>query len=109
MNSDINAVNSSGLNPLEYGLQRCNNIDIPRTCELTEVFLKYGTVITPRMREFVTAIGERFEFHRDGFNKDHLDEYSNALTKLYSLFRVSPVQARIIHDGKSTIERNNFV
>lgn len=102
--SDINAVNSSGLNPLEYGLQRCNNIDIPRTCELTEVFLKYGTVITPRMREFVTAIGERFEFHRDGFNKDHLDEYSNALTKLYSLFRVSPVQARIIHDGKSTIE-----
>ncbi|WP_444957111.1 ankyrin repeat domain-containing protein [Microbulbifer sp. ZKSA002] len=102
--SDINAVNSSGLNPLEYGLQRCNNIDIPRMCELIEVFLKRGAEITPRMLEFVKAIGERFEFHRDSFNKDRVDEYSNALTKLYSLFHVTPVQARIVHDGKSTIE-----
>jgi hypothetical protein len=56
------------------------------------------------MLELVITIGERFEFHRGDFNKDHVNEYSNALTKLYSLFNVTPVQARIVHDGKSIIE-----
>lgn len=102
--SDINAVNSSGLNPLEYGLQRCTNIAIPHMCDLTEIFFKYDVEMTPRMREFVIAIGERFEFHRDNFNKELIDEYSNALMKLYSLYHVSPVQQRVVHDGKSTIE-----
>ncbi|WP_421869143.1 ankyrin repeat domain-containing protein [Motiliproteus sp.] len=102
--SDIKAVNSSGLSPLEYGLQRCSNIAIPQMCDLTEVFIKYGVEMTPKMREFVIEIGERFEFHRDNFNKDHIDEYGNALTKLYSLYHVSPVQRRVVHDGKSSIE-----
>jgi hypothetical protein len=102
--SEINAKNSSGLTPLEYSLQRCNNTDIPRMCDLTEVFLRYDLEITLKMREFVTTIGERFEFHRDNFNKEHVEEYSNALTKLYSLYGVSPVPTRMIHDGKSAIE-----
>lgn len=102
--SDINAVNSYGLNPLEYSLQRCNNIDIPRVCKLAELFLKHGSEITSKMLELVASIGEEFEFHRDNFNEDYVDECSNALTKLYSLFCVESVPTRIVHDGKATIE-----
>jgi len=102
--SEINAKNSSGFTPLEYGLQRCNNTDIPRMCDMTEVFLRYGVDITPRMKEFVSNIGEGFEFHRENFNKDHVEEYSNALTNLYSLYGVTPVPTRLIHDGESSIE-----
>lgn len=102
--AEIEIKNSSGLTPLEYGLQRCSNIDIPSMSDLTQVFLEYGVDLTSKMREFVTAIGERFEFHRDNFNKDHVEEYSNALTNLYALYGITPVAARVIHDGESPIE-----
>lgn len=102
--SDMNAKNEYDLTPLEYSLQRCGNIDIPRMVELTELFVRYGVEVTPKMQELVTAIGEKFEFMREGFNKDSVAEYSEALNNLYRLYGVTPVATRLLHDGQSPIE-----
>ena len=51
----------------------------------------------------MTTIGERFEFHRQGFNAEYLEEYSSALDRLYVLFGVPPVPRRIEYDGRSPI------
>lgn len=102
--ADSSIVNSYGFNPLEQGLRTCSNIDIIKMLRIAEIYLDKGTQITEKMKEFVLEIGKRFEFHRSGFNKDHVDEYSEALEKLYKLFAVEPVAKRIIHDGKSPIK-----
>lgn len=101
--ADSSIVNSYGFNPLEQALRSCNNIDIINTFQISKIYLEKGILITEKMKEFVSEIGKRFEFHRSGFNKDHLDEYSDALEKLYVLFQVEPIEKRIIHDGKSQI------
>lgn len=97
------SVNSYGCTPLEQALRSCNNIDIINTAQLAKIYLEKGVSITKKMKEYVTEIGKRFEFHRAGFNKDSVDEYSIALEELYQLFEVKPVEKRIIHDGKSLI------
>ncbi|MNU90796.1 Ankyrin repeats (3 copies) [compost metagenome] len=102
--ADSSIVNSTGFTSLEQGLRTCNNIDILNMLRLAEIYLDKGTQITEKMKEFVLEIGKHFEFHRAGFNKDHVDEYSDALEKLYKLFTVEPVTKRLIHDGKSPIK-----
>ncbi len=99
----INEKDTERMTPLEVALQSCNNIDIENTVELAELLLKSGAKKTSRMQDFVKEIGERFEFHRNGFNKDSVDAVNSALDKLYKMFRVSPVQKRILHDNKSEI------
>ena len=89
---------------MEYGLLRCSNIDIPHTCKLTEVFLKHGLATSSSEKEIVKAIGERFEFHRDGFNVDSVDKHSKALDHLYKLYDIDPTPQRTIHDGVSPIK-----
>ncbi|WJH39392.1 ankyrin repeat domain-containing protein [Aliirhizobium terrae] len=59
--------------------------------------------ITDQMRDFVTRIGENFEFHRQGYNPESRDVASAALDRLYELFGVPPVPRRSMHDGKSPI------
>ncbi|RYY54954.1 MAG: ankyrin repeat domain-containing protein, partial [Chitinophagaceae bacterium] len=101
--ADIRALNSDGINPLEDALQTCSNIDIVKTVALTRIYLDAGIEITPAMKERVTEIGKRFEFHKAGFAKDSVEEVSNALAELYRLFSVEPVSKRAMHDGKSPI------
>lgn len=97
-------LNHDGLTPLELALQTCRNIDIVRTVGIARLYLAAGVPVTPRMKTFVEEIGKQFEFHRANFNKDDVDEYSNALDELYDLFGVQPADKRVIHDGKSTIQ-----
>jgi len=46
---------------------------------------------------------QEFEFHREGFNPEYLEETDTALQELYKLFDVPAVPRRIQHDGKSAI------
>jgi len=104
--AQMDALNSGGFTPLEQALRTCNNIDIVRTAKLSGIYLDAGVQVTARMREFIVEIGKRFEFHRAGFNKESVEEVSNALQEIYSMFGVEPVAKRVLHDGRSPITTN---
>jgi hypothetical protein len=55
------------------------------------------------MKDRITRIGENFEFHRENFDKETLDETENALNNLYQIYDVAPIKRRILHDGISPI------
>lgn len=101
--ASVDAVNRSGLTPLELALKTCANIDIENMYPLAEALLAHGAPITPRTQQSVTDIGQRFEFHRSGFNPDYLEATSHALAQLYSLFKVAPVPRRQEHDPAKPI------
>jgi len=101
--AQVNAVNNEGLTPLELGLKRCRNIDIENAVEFAQVLLDAGATNSDICKKAVKAIGETFEFHREGFNKDSVDDVSNALDQLYKIFNVAPVPKRVKYDGKSLI------
>lgn len=88
---------------LEETLATCGNADIISTLSIANALLEAGAVVTPRVKEYVQKIGERFEFYRADFNKDFVEDYSNALSELYRLFDVPPVPQRVVYDGKSLI------
>lgn len=100
--ADTNVLNANGETPLEKALNRANNIDIVNLVEISSILLK-NAAITPKMRDNITRIGENFEFHRENFNKDYLQETDEALSKLYEIYNVPPVRKRIMHDGVSPI------
>ncbi len=100
--ANVNALNASKQTPLEYALSRANNIDIVNLVEISEILLK-DSETTQKMQNSITRIGENFEFHRENFNKDYLQETDEALDKLYEIYKVSPVKKRIMHDGVSPI------
>ncbi|MCU0352050.1 MAG: ankyrin repeat domain-containing protein [Flavobacterium sp.] len=100
--ADSKNLNANKQTPLEKALSRANNIDIVNLVEISEILLK-NTNITQKMQENITRIGENFEFHRENFNKDHLQQTDEALNKLYEMYKVPPVKKRIMHDGVSQI------
>lgn len=99
----VDALSESGLTALELSLRMCYNIDILKMLEISHIFLSAGAKKTTKMQASVKKIGKTFEFHREGFNKETVEQYSQALDELYQLFEVTPVQKRVLHDGKSTI------
>ena len=101
--SNINAENTMKLKPLEKALEWCRNANIVNMAEVADILLKAGTTVTPKMKESVARIGQDFEFHRDGFNKDYLKQTDEALYYLYEQFNVMPVERRKVHDGVSQI------
>jgi hypothetical protein len=101
--ADVDARNKEGLTPLELALRRCNNIDLRDMVSVAAHLLAAGARRTPRMKVFVDEIGQRFEFHRAGFNPDKVDAASSALERLYQIFDSNPVPRRVVHDGTSTI------
>jgi len=101
--ASIDEPNAEGLTPLELALRSCANMDIEATAELSELLIEAGAMLTPRMKDFVTAIGKKFEFHRSNFAQDCVEAVSSALEKLYEIFEVTPVLPRQVHDGKSPI------
>ncbi len=101
--AQVDARNQQGLTPLELALRGCVNAKIVEMVQLAKVLLAAGAERTPIMATFVTEIGKRFEFHRNGFSREHLEETSAALDQLYSLFGVAPVPRRVVHDGKAPI------
>lgn len=101
--ADINAKDNMGHNVMERLLSRLRNAYIEKAAKTAEVYLKAGLKPTKFAKEQVTRIGEDFEFHREGFNPEYLEETDTALQQLYKLFDVPPVPRRIQHDGKSPI------
>jgi len=103
--ADVNALNAYKQTPLEQALSRTNNTDIVNLVEISEILLQ-KTEITQKIKGEITRIGEGFEFHRENFNKDYLQETDIALNRLYELYKVSPVKKRITHDGIAPITVN---
>ena len=101
--ADINAKNQRGQTPLLAALTVCGGTWIVPLVEIAEMLIKAGAEITPEMAERVEIIGKDFEFHRENFNKDSLEDADVALLKLYDIFGVKPIAKRIIHDGVSPI------
>lgn len=121
----IDCLNEMNMTPLVWALHRCRNSDIKKLAAMAELLLDAqaqnelklrsiadrtsgGTQrpsdhVTPEMRTFVQQIGTEFEFHRETFNPEYLDETSAALDRLYELFDVPPIPRRVMHDGKSPI------
>ncbi|MCM0665558.1 ankyrin repeat domain-containing protein [Flavobacterium tyrosinilyticum] len=101
--ADTNALNTYKQTPLERALVRANNIDLKNLAEISKILLKSDVEITQSMKNAVVRRGEDFEFHRENFNKDYLEETDHALKQLYEMFHVPPVKRRILHDGVSPI------
>ena len=101
--ADVKARNDDKKTPLEYALNRANNIDLPNLVEVAKLLLEADNTITQKMKDAVSRKGEDFEFHRENFNKDYLQETDEALSKLYEMFGVAPVKRRIMHDGVTPI------
>ncbi|XTB53411.1 ankyrin repeat domain-containing protein [Fusobacterium nucleatum] len=101
--ANVKAKDDMKHNPMEAMLYSVQSIDIPKAAKTAELYLKAGVKPTKFAKEQVTRIGEEFEFHREGFNPEYLEETDTALQELYKLFDVPPVPRRIQHDGKSPI------
>ena len=101
--ANVKAKDDMKHNPMEAMLYAVQSIDISKAAKTAELYLKAGLKPTKFAKEQVTRIGEDFEFHREGFNPEYLEETDTALQQLYKLFDVPPVPRRIQHDGKSPI------
>ncbi len=123
----VYALNKQMQTPLAYALSRCSNSGIEQMAPMAELLLNaeakrpapskgfFGRLkgsftkglaasyTDEKLKQMVTRIGEDFEFHRSNFNPDFLDATSAALEKLYTLFDVTPVPSRAMHDGKTSI------
>lgn len=106
MGAQIDVLNAERHTPLEAALCVCRTINIEEMVQLAEILLDAGAERTPRMREFVTRIGEKFEFLRADYNPESVDKVSAALDRLYQIFDVEPVPRRYVHDGVSPIVIN---
>lgn len=99
----VDAVNNQGLTPLESGLRTCRNIDIVNTVDVVRALLGAGARMTEGCAPLVQAIGQTFEFHREGFHKESVAAVSESLHTLYGIFGVTPAPRRQMHDGGSPI------
>lgn len=99
----VDSLNERGETPLTHALRQCSNIQIPAMADLAAMLLAAGAQRTAEMKEFVARIGENFEWHRAGFNRDFLEATNAGLDRLYELFGVTPAPRRVLHDGKSPI------
>ena len=101
--ANVKAKDDMKHNPMEAMLYSVQSIDIPKAAKTAELYLKAGLKPTKFAKEQITRIGEDFEFHRNNFNPEYLEETDVGLQQLYKLFGVPPVPRRIQHDGKSPI------
>ena len=101
--ADVKAKNDMKHTPMEAMLHTVQSIDISKAAKTAELYLKAGLKPTKFAKEQITRIGEDFEFHREKFNPEYLEETDAGLQQLYKLFNVPPVPRRIQHDGQSSI------
>ncbi len=103
-NARVDALDGDGQTPLQRCLGYCSNATLDRAADVAAALLGAGAQPTSGCRDSVIRIGERFEFHREGFNPDSVERMSGALVRLYELFDVPPVSKRTTHDGTSPIQ-----
>lgn len=101
--ANISAENKLKQTPLEKALAMCRNIDIVNMAKVADILLNAGATETQKMKDSIKRIGNDFEFHREDFNKEYLNQTDEALLRLYELFDVPPVGKRKTHDGTSPI------
>ena len=101
--ANVKAKDDMKHNPMEAMLYSVQSIDVSKAAKTAELYLKAGLKPTKFAKEQITRIGEDFEFHRNNFNPEYLEETDAGLQQLYKLFGVPPVPRRIQHDGKSPI------
>ena len=101
--ANVKAKDDMKHNPMEAMLYSVQSIDISKAAKTAELYLKAGLKPTKFAKEQITRIGEDFEFHRNNFNIEYLEETDAGLQQLYKLFGVPPLPHRIQHDGKSPI------
>ena len=101
--ANINVKDDMKHNPMEAMLHTVQSIDVSKAAKTAELYLKAGLKPTKFAKEQITRIGEDFEFHREKFNPEYLEETDAGLQQLYKLFNVPPVPRRIQHDGQSSI------
>uniref|UniRef100_UPI0028EF63DD ankyrin repeat domain-containing protein n=1 Tax=Capnocytophaga sputigena TaxID=1019 RepID=UPI0028EF63DD len=101
--ADVKVKNDMKHTPMEAMLHTVQSIDISKAAKTAELYLKAGLKPTKFAKEQITRIGEDFEFHREKFNPEYLEETDAGLQQLYKLFNVPPVPRRIQHDGQSSI------
>lgn len=94
---------SMGRTPLTAGLEDCRSSEITEVAAAARMLVGAGSPVPDNVKELVTTIGEEFEFIRDDFNPDSVDETDRALSDLYALFDVPPVPRRRTHDGTTPI------
>ncbi len=75
-----------GVTLMMRGLIGTRNADIPECVEIMKLLLAHGASITAETRRQVERIGRGFEFHRENFNPDFLEETDAALGELYRIF-----------------------
>ncbi|MOA00611.1 Ankyrin repeats (3 copies) [compost metagenome] len=86
--ANISAENKMKQTPLEKALALCKNADIVNMAEVANILLNAGVTVTLEMKDSIKRIGNDFEFHREGFNKEYLNQTDEALLRLYELFDV---------------------
>ena len=101
--ANVKAKDDMKHNPMEAMLYSVQSIDVSKAAKTAELYLKAGLKPTKFAKEQITRIGEDFEFHRNNFNPEYLEETDAGLQQLYKLFGVPLVPRRIQHDGKSPI------
>jgi hypothetical protein len=101
LGADMRAENDEGHPPLESALARCNNSEIVAVAESAQILIDAGSPVPDNAAEHVTRIGEQYErLRRDGYRRERTDR---ARADLYAMFDITPVAARRVHDGTSTI------
>jgi hypothetical protein len=101
--ANVHAKDREGLTALERALRSCSNAQLANMADLTRVLLEAGATRTPAIKAMVERIGKTFEFHRENFNPEHVDEASAALDFLCATFDVPPAPRRRVHDGDGVI------
>lgn len=88
--ADIN-VSFRGLSLVGLALKHTSNSNIPDCVKVVEYLLDIGLCLNGEEAEYVTHIGENFEFYYDSINPDFINELETGLHRLYELFDVPPV------------------
>ena len=89
--------------PLEYALVQMSNIDFVAMVPVVRALLGAGAEVTLRAKDAAKIAAEKFEFHREGFNKESVEEFSVACAALCELLSVPAPGPRRRHDGTSPI------
>lgn len=100
--ADPHATDNSGRTALQKAIDTARNANLPGLLGVARLLVAAGAP-TAGYADRITEIGAEFEFHRDGFNPDFVDQVEAALAGLHELFGVAPVAARRLHDGVSPI------
>ncbi len=101
--ADIYAKTKKGENPLEYMMVNSNNSRIRNILPVAEYFLSIGVPVTDIVIRSVEKLAKSFTFHREVFNRKHLEETEEALGRLLKLFGVPAPPPKRIYDGKAKI------